>query len=137
VFRSAVILVAITVSACSGGTSAIGPTRLPSTTSTTSTTPTSPSNVRGFLWAMGVDKTGGCIVGAVAEVIDGQRKGETQIQETPCSVWDYGGGFYWRDLTLGQTMTIRVSAQGYISQEQTVLPQTGGSVDEFILVKSE
>jgi len=86
---------------------------------------------------MGVDKTGGCIVGAVAEVIDGQRKGETQVQETPCDVWSYGGGFYWGDLTLGQTMTIRVSAQGYIPQEQTVLPQTGGSVDEFVLVKSE
>ena len=130
-FRSAVILVAITVSACSGGTSATGPTGLPSTP------PTSRSPSTGFLWAMGVDKTGGCIAGAVAEVIDGQRKGETQIQETPCSVWDYGGGFFWRDLTLGQSMTIRVSVQGYTSQEQTVLPQTSGSVDEFVLVKSE
>ncbi|HEX5109390.1 MAG TPA: hypothetical protein VFV95_13125 [Vicinamibacterales bacterium] len=132
-FRSAVILGAITLSACSGGPHLTGPTGLPSTPPVSR----SPSNVRGFLWAMGVDKSGVCIVDAVAEVIDGQRKGEKQVQETPCDVWSYGGGFGWHDLTLTETMTIRVSAQGYVSQEQTVLPQTAGTVDVFELPRSE
>jgi hypothetical protein len=62
-----------------------------------------------------------CIKNAKVEVVQGQRIGETITQE-PCSVWDYGGGFEFRNLTPGVEMTLRVSAPGYVTKDFVIIP---------------
>jgi uncharacterized protein (DUF39 family) len=48
-------------------------------------------------------------------------------QETPCGVWDDGGGFVFKDLTPGMEITLRASATGWNTGEQTfVAGEQGG-----------
>jgi hypothetical protein len=79
-----------------------------------------------WLWGFVVDGSGVCIDGATVEVIGGQHLGERITQETPCSVWDYGGGFEFHGLTPGVEMIIRASAPGYAPLVKSVTPYSGG-----------
>jgi hypothetical protein len=87
--------------------------------------PAPPASSLTFLWAMVVDTTGVCIVGATVEVVRGQGLGQTITQTTPCDVWAYEGGVLFKDLIPGVEMTLRASASGYASQERTVVPSSG------------
>lgn len=87
---------------------------------------------------MAVDRSGLCIADATFEVISGQgSSGDIIRQETPCSVWDYGGGITLRNLTTGVAMTLRASAPGYNTVERSLFPKLAGTVDEFVLDRSQ
>jgi len=121
--RAAIILAAFTLSACSGESGPNAPA-VPNAP-TPHAPPAAPASGRTFLWGMVVDASGACIAGAKVLVIEGQRAGESLTQTTPCSVWDYGNGFYFEDLIPGIPMTLRVSAPGYADLERTVTPTLG------------
>jgi hypothetical protein len=87
--------------------------------------PPVPSSSRASVWVLVVKDSGVCVEGATATVVRGQRLGQSVPQMTPCSVWDYGGGIVFGDLTPGVEMALRVSAAGYVTQEVTVLPLLG------------
>ena len=125
--RAAIILAAFTLSACSGesGPNAPAAPNAPTPPAPPSAPPAAPASGRTFLWGMVVDGSGACIAGAQVLVIEGQRAGESLTQTTPCSVWDYGNGFYFEDLVPGIPMTLRVSAPGYADLERTVTPTLG------------
>lgn len=89
--------------------------------------PVQPSGSLARVWAMAVDASGVCIPGASATVVRGQGQGQGMVQVTPCGAWDYHGGFMFQHLTPGVAMTIRVSASGYASREQTVVPSLAPS----------
>jgi hypothetical protein len=89
-----------------------------------------------WLWGFVVDGSGVCIDGGTVEVVGGQRLGERISQETPCSAWDYSGGFVFRDLTPGVEMVIRASAPGYAPLVKSVTPYSGGQT-AFLFVLSE
>jgi hypothetical protein len=78
-----------------------------------------------FVWAMVVDESGVCIVGATVRVVRGQGLGQEITQSTPCDAWAYDGGAVFDDLTPGVEMTLRASAAGYAAQEKTVVPASG------------
>jgi hypothetical protein len=70
---------------------------------------------------MAVGKSDGCIESATFEVVSGQDALGTVItQQTPCSVWDYEGGVTFKDLTPTIPMTLRASAAGYKTTEQSI-----------------
>jgi hypothetical protein len=71
-----------------------------------------------------INPGGGCIEGAIVEVVSGQALGQKVTQSTPCSHWESGGGFIFTDLTPGVTMTLRASAQGWGTQEKIVVPSS-------------
>jgi hypothetical protein len=81
---------------------------------------------------MVIEGSGGCIENATVQVVSGQRQGENQVQETPCGAWDYGGGFLFKNLTPGVPMTLRASAPGWTTQEQTFMPFTGAYSAVFL-----
>jgi hypothetical protein len=77
-----------------------------------------------FLPAMVVDRTGSCIVGAIVEVVRGQRAGASATQLVRCDVWDVGD-IVFNHLTPGVEMTLRATAPGYVESEKTLIPTTG------------
>jgi hypothetical protein len=77
---------------------------------------------------LGQGSGGTCLVDATIEVVRGQRTGQS-ITQTPCDLWDFGGGAWFRDLTPGVAMTLRASASGYAPQEQTVVPEDRHTAD--------
>ena len=97
--------------------------------------PTPPPAANGWIWAMAVGKGGSCIPGATFTVVSGQSYvGEVITQQTPCAVWDYGDvGIMLRRLTPGVAMTLRASAAGYLTVERTVLAQSSGTSEIFVL----
>ena len=114
-----VIIVALTATGCSAD-SLLSPS-----TAVDSSVPT-PAPTTAVLWGFVVDQSGACIRDAEVEAIAGQAVGAVMPQDTPCDVWAYGGGFYFKDLTPGIAITIRASAPGYGPREMTVMPFTGG-----------
>jgi uncharacterized protein (DUF39 family) len=84
---------------------------------------------------MVVDENGGCIGGATVTVVRGQAVGRSALQETPCAVWDYSGGFVFKDLIEGVEMKLRASAPGWADEEATVVPY-GGALTAFIIAPS-
>jgi hypothetical protein len=104
---------------------------------------TTPSPTAGSLtWLFGyvVNGVDGqlCIAGATVQVVAGQGVGRSVAQTTPCSIWDYSGGFNFDDLTSGVAMTLRGSAPGWTSFEKTVTPHTGAqSAVVIILSKAD
>lgn len=89
--------------------------------------PVEPATRNGSLYGMVVESSGACLEGAKVEVIAGQAIGNVALQETPCGIWDYGGGFWIKSLTLDVATTIRASAPGYSSRELATMPQSGGT----------
>jgi hypothetical protein len=76
-----------------------------------------------------VNENGVCIENATVHVVSGRRRGESQLQETPCNAWGYGGGFLFKNLIPGVPMTLRASAPGWTTQEETFMPSTGAYVE--------
>ena len=114
-----VIVVALTASGCSAGSPLSPSTTVDS--SVQAPAPTTTAVLSGFV----VDESGTCIRDARIEAIAGQAVGDVMPQETPCSVWDYSGGFSFKDLKPGIAITIRAFAPGYVPRELTVMPFTG------------
>lgn len=77
---------------------------------------------------MGYDGDDPVFADATVLVVQGQRAGETMVQETPCDAWAYDGGFIFYDLTAGVEMTLRISASGYKDDERTVVPSAGSQM---------
>jgi len=87
--------------------------------------PPVPPGVPTFLWGMVIDGSGICVPNATIEIVDGQAVGQRIRQETPCGAWDYGGGFTIKELTSGVALTVRASAPGFVTQEETFVPTPG------------
>lgn len=83
--------------------------------------PQQPSN-RYALWGVVVTPSGVCIEGATVEVVSGpELLGQKVTQTLPCDLRRSVGGFEFDDVPPA-TMSLRASAPGYVSQEQTVEP---------------
>jgi hypothetical protein len=75
-----------------------------------------------------------CIPGAWVEVVAGQAVGRRAEQETPCSIWSYGGGVVLRGLTPGVALTLRASAPGHVARDTMLVPTLGPqSAAEIVL----
>ena len=112
------ILVIAAASGCSN--TATGPTPAPVPANAPSPAPA--AEARGLLVGFVVERTGACVNDATVEIVGGQGVGQRVTQMTPCGVWDYGGGFVFNDLALGEALTVRATAPGYRSAERTFLP---------------
>ena len=124
--RVGVVFIATLAVSCSGGSTV--PPRL-----TPSPNPISPPTAQTGslvdLWGFVIDDSGLCIDGATVQVVGGQGIGQSITQETPCSAWDYAGGFVFKNLTPGVAMTLRAAAPGWTTQEQTFVPPSATAVD--------
>jgi hypothetical protein len=83
---------------------------------------------------MAIEQSGACVAGATVVVVAGQSVGTTVVQETPCDVWGYGGGFTLTGLTPGASMTLRVSAPGYVTRDISTTPSA--SLFEIVLTRN-
>lgn len=125
-------LIALTLAGCSPAVPS-SPTANPTTPTLDSPNPADAAT-NGWIWAMAVERTGACVADAAFEIVSGQSpSGDIIRQETPCSVWDYGGGIMLRNLTTGVAMTLRASAPGYNTVERSLFPKLGGTVEAFVL----
>ena len=70
---------------------------------------------------------GGCIQGAVVEIVGGQGVGRRMTQTALCSWWDWEEGFVFADLVPDVELTIRASATGYHPKESTFAPSLSRS----------
>jgi hypothetical protein len=118
----ALILVVVTASACAKDSDPAPTVRYP-----TAPNAPGPPPASGFTFLIGmiIDRSGVCIAGASARVLEGQRAGETRMQETPCDAWAYSGGFEFDSLKAGTPMRLRISAPGYVDLDSTVTPRLG------------
>lgn len=83
--------------------------------------PAQPSN-RYALWGVVVTSHGVCIEGATVEVVAGPELLGVRVAQTlPSDLRRSTGGFEFDDVPPA-TMTLRASAPGYVSQEQTIEP---------------
>ena len=101
----------------------------------TTDSPTLTQGALTWLWGMVIDPSGVCIEDAMVEVVCGQAKGQSVMQETPCDAWGYYGGFVFNDLVPGVEMTLRASAPGWSTEEQTVVPHLGGQTAVLITLE--
>jgi hypothetical protein len=83
-----------------------------------------------------IDGSGICVPNATIEIVDGQGVGQRIRQETPCGAWDYGGGFTIKELTSGIALTVRASAPGFVTQEETFVPTPGPMYQAVFLTLS-
>ena len=83
--------------------------------------PPPPSN-RVTLWGIVVDPGGGCIEGATVEVMAGPvLVGQKAMQTLPCDLVRGTGGFWFEEgAPVAIELTLRASAPGYVSREQTI-----------------
>lgn len=97
--------------------------------------PTQPpsSQVGGIGGYVFGEADGSCLVPARVEVLDGPRAGEA-VQQTDCPFGD-AYGYDFRDLPLGQKMTIRASAPGYKSVDKQLYAAVQVYQTNFILMK--
>ena len=72
------------------------------------------------LSAIVIDSSGLCIVGAVVEVVQGQRTGTRIEQDPTCDVWRWPSNVVFDKPVPGEYMLLRGSAPGYRSQLKTV-----------------
>jgi hypothetical protein len=84
--------------------------------------PSPPTDRSALLWVMVVGEGGGCIEEATIQRISPSGVEEPVRQDTPCGVWDYGGGLLLQDLADGVELTLRGAAPGYLSREGKFLP---------------
>jgi hypothetical protein len=122
----ALILVALAAWACSRDVDSAPTVRYPTVpTPPAPPPPSGPSSGLAFLVGLVIEDSGACIVGASVRVLAGQRAGASMVQETPCDVWGYSGGFAFDSLTPGLPMTLRASAPNYVDLDTTVYPTLG------------
>jgi hypothetical protein len=124
------IFVALTLFACSHGSTPTAPSR-PVTTA--SSVPTAAALTS--LWGFVVEPSGVCIKDAMVEVVRGQAQGQRIMQDTPCGAWDYGGGFVFKELAPGVEMTLRASAPGWSTEDKTFVPHPGVQIAVLISLK--
>jgi hypothetical protein len=122
------VLAALALCGCSITSAPTAPNPAAANPAQTSSTSTS-------LWGIVVSSGGACIEGAVVEVVRGQALGQRTLSETPCGVWDYSGGFVFKELTPGAEMTVRASAPGWSTEEATFVPRSG--MQQAVVIKLE
>jgi hypothetical protein len=71
---------------------------------------------------MVLSRGGGCIKGAVVEIVAGQGIGRRSTQAGLCSWWDPDEDFLFTGLVPGFELTVRASADGFGTTEATFLP---------------
>jgi hypothetical protein len=90
------------------------------------------------LWGMVIEESGVCIPGATVAVVVGQTASGAQVQDTPCDIWGYSGGFVLKGLAADVSITLRVSAPGYQTKDVSAVPTLSQStVFEVVLAKSQ
>jgi hypothetical protein len=90
----------------------------------------------GFIWGYVLTEPTGqdrCLTDATVEVLDGTKAGAKSVQKV-CD-FDSGVGYSFRDLIVGEGVTLRASRAGYRSQEQQLVTPSGGPPLNFVLVK--
>jgi hypothetical protein len=122
-----VVLTTFTLLGCSGD--GVPPTAPASPLPTSSNSPSPTQDAPAWVWAMvvGEDGSGLCILDATVEVVAGQGLGQRATQSEPCDIW-WVGGVEFKNLTAGVEITLRASASGYVPEEKTVIPTTGGQM---------
>jgi hypothetical protein len=86
----------------------------------------------GFIWGQVLVESGACIRGAMVEIVEGSGMGRKSPQPDNCNAWDYDG-FWFNDLPLGTTVTIRATASGYEPEDRDVVVPGGGGPVQFVL----
>ena len=89
----------------------------------------------GTIWGQVLTESGGCIRGALVEIVAGPGLGQKSGQPDNCGAWDYDG-FWLSELPLGATVTLRASAPGYHPEDREVVVGTGGGPTQFVLQPS-
>ena len=104
----------------------------PSPTPLLASSPTAVRMVTVFALVVSAENPEGglCIAGATVEVTAGQSIGKRMTRTDKCDIWGdaNGGEAQFSDLTPDVPMTLRASATGYLAQEMTVVPPSGGRV---------
>jgi hypothetical protein len=79
--------------------------------------------VPAVVYATVIEKDGGgeCIADATLQIVAGQHAGPQVFKQEPCDYWD-PPGFTLKDLSYGESLTLRFSAPGFVSLELTTLP---------------
>jgi hypothetical protein len=94
-----------------------------------------PTAESGYIWGfvIGAGGSGACVRGGVVEIVDGPGTGRKSAQADGCGAWDYSGGYEFRNLPMGATVTLRATAPGYEPQDRELVVQNGGPGVEFDL----
>lgn len=83
-----------------------------------------------FVWVIVLDDVSGvCIPGARVEIVRGQGLGRSLTQSLlakACDWWEPNNDVYFRDLNVGEELTLRASAPGFAAWDKTVVPTPGG-----------
>ena len=116
----------ITVVVLAGCSSERGVPSTPTAPSPVAPAPPAPTPTTGsaLLWVMVIGESGACIEGATIQTVGAQGAGKAIPQETPCGVWDYGGGLLLKNLPPDIKVTLRGEATGYTSREMSFLPSS-------------
>ena len=113
------IIVLLATGVVSGCTSQSLPTA-PAATQNQTPAPVVPEtpSVSGMI----IEPSGACVANATVEVIAGQAVGDKAVQKGLCSHWDPYDGFVFKNLTPGIPLTLRISAEGYVTTIVTLPP---------------
>ena len=83
----------------------------------------------GSIWGYVVDSSGICLTNITVEIVSGPGTGRQMVQAVPCDAWAYGNGFWFNNLPLGVTVTVRAKRPGYKPQDVDVLVRNSGYAD--------
>lgn len=89
----------------------------------------------GIIWGKVLGEGVGCIRGAMVEVVAGPGLGRTSGQPDTCDPWNEDG-FWFYDLPLGATVTLRATFPGYQSEDRDVVVPRGGEAVVFVLQRA-
>jgi len=89
----------------------------------------------GITWGKVLGEGVGCIRGAMVEIVAGPGLGRTSGQPDTCDPWNEDG-FWFYDLPLGATVTLRATASGYQSEDRDVVVPRGGEAVVFVLQRA-
>ena len=108
------------------------------------TAPLPTNEIFGSIWAAGQTLANGAIDGAVIDVLNGQIAGRTATSGVPPPLppgffGPFGGRGYFRILGVPPgAYTLRVVADGFVTQERTVVvPARGSPAADFQMVRSD
>jgi hypothetical protein len=93
-----------------------------------------PPPLSGIIWGQVLGEGEGCIRGGMVEIVAGPGIGRTSGQPDPplCNPWGEDG-FWFYDLPLGATVTLRATAPGYQPEDCDVVVPRGGGPVQFVL----
>ena len=83
----------------------------------------------GSIWGYVVDSSGICLTTVTVEIVSGPGTGRQMVQAVPCDAWAYGNGFWFNNLPLGITVTVRAKRPGYKPQDLNVVVRNAGYAD--------